>query len=123
MKFIFLITALSISGPLFPSQEITGEFTTVTESGCSSEIHFLENGKGVFIDSCRYEDGSYVGDIYKDEISWKINNKKLIVNINGINENFTYHRKLSCGYFGEKGDSEGLIGLDLYFLRKPVKCK
>jgi len=124
MKLLFLIIIFAISNPIFSSQEIPGEFTTVSESECNSEIHFFKNGKGVFIDSCRREDGSYIGDIYKDNISWHIiNDEKLLVKINGINEIFTYYSKLSCIYFGETGDSNGLAGLDLYFWRKPVKCK
>lgn len=122
MKSIFLIIIFVISNPVISSQKILGEFTTVSESKCNSEIHFFENGKGVFIDYCRRENGTYIGDIHKDNISWHINNNILLVKINGINEIFTYHSKLSCNYFGVNGDSSGLIGFDLYFWRKPIKC-
>lgn len=123
MKIVFLIMLFAISNPAFSSQKIIGKFTTVSESECNSEIHFLKNGAGVFIDSCRRDDGSYFGNIYKDKISWQINDDTLIVKINGINEVFTYHNALSCIYFGEHGSTGGLVGFDLYFWKKPIKCK
>ncbi|NOY67499.1 MAG: hypothetical protein GXP13_08860 [Gammaproteobacteria bacterium] len=123
MKPVFLIILLTASSPVYSSQEILGKFTTVSEAACNSEIHFFKHGKGVFIDSCRNEDGIYFGKIYTDDISWQINNNRLTVKINGLNESFTYHKKLSCHYFGEDGFSNGLVGFDLYFWRTPVKCK
>jgi len=123
MKLVFIIITIVISNPFFSSQKILGEFTTVSESECNSELHFFKNGKGVFIDSCRREDGSYIGDIYKDNISWYINSDVVFVKINGINETFTYDSNLSCIYFGKNGSLNGLVGFDLYFWRKPIKCK
>jgi hypothetical protein len=123
MKLVFFTIIFTISNPVFSSQKILGEYTTVSEYECNSEIHFYKNGKGVFIDSCRREDGSYIGDIYKDDISWNINNDRLLVKINGISETFTYHSNLSCISFGEDGGSNGLVGFDHYFWRKPVKCR
>lgn len=123
MKTAFLIIILAITNPVFSSPEILGEFTTVSEAACNSEIHFFKEGKGVFIDSCRAKDGTYFGNVYKDNISWQIKNDILVVKINGINETFSYHNKLSCNYFGEHGSANGLVGFDLYFWRKQVKCK
>jgi len=123
MKSVLLIISIAITNPVVLSQKIPGEYTTVSESECNSELRLFKNGKGVFIDSCRSEDGTYIGDIYKDNISWHINGDVLLVKINGINEIFTYDSKLSCAYFGENGYSNGLVGFDLYFWRKPVKCK
>ena len=123
MKFTFLIILFSLSTPLFSSEKILGEFSTVSESACNSEIHFLKNGKGVFIDSCRREDGSHIETIDKQNISWQINNKKTLVKINGLDETFTYHSQLSCSPFGESGNANGLVGFDLYFWKKPIKCK
>lgn len=123
MKPVFLITLFAISGPVFSSQNITGEFSTVSESECNSEIHFYKDGKGVFIDSCRREDGTHIYNVEKNIFSWHIKNNKIIAKINGINETFTYHDKLSCAYFGENGSANGLIGFDLYFWRKPIICK
>ena len=122
MKLLFLIIIFVVSYPVFSAKRILGEFTTVSESECNSKIQFFKNGKGLFIDSCRRKDGSYIGKIYSDEISWTISNKILLVKINGLDEVFSYYNKLSCHYFGESGDSSGLIGLDLYFWRNPVKC-
>ena len=122
MKLFFILTALAISNFVFSSQTIHGEFSTVSESECNSEIHFFKNGKGIFLESCRIEDGTNV-DIDKHDISWLINENKLTVKINGINEPFTYHNKLSCIDFGEKGNANGLVGFDLHFWRKPIKCK
>ena len=123
MKPISLIILFILSQPVFPSPDVTGKFVTVSESDCNSEIHFLKNGKGVFIDYCRGENGSYIGKVHKDNISWRMNNNSLSVNINGINEIFTYHSQLSCKYFGEMGHATGLVGLDLYFWKKPINCK
>lgn len=123
MKFTYLIILFSFSKPLFSYEKILGEFSTVSESACNSEIHFFKNGKGVFIDSCRSEDGSHAGDIDKQNVSWKVNDNRIIVKINGLNEIFTYHNNLSCNPFGKKGYSNGLTGFDLYFWRKPIECK
>ena len=123
MKFTYLIILFAFSTPLFSSEKILGEFSTVSESACNSEIHFFKNSKGVFIDSCRSEDGSLLGVIDKQNISWKVNNNKIIVKINGLNEVFTYYNNLSCVPFGVKGQSNGLTGFDLYFWRKPIECK
>ena len=123
MKPISFIILSLLSQPVFPSPEIAGEFITVSESECNSEIHFLKNGKGVFIDYCRGEDGSYIGKVHKDNISWRMSTNSLLVSINGIDEVFTRHSQLSCKYFGEKGHATGLVGLDLYFWKKPIKCK
>lgn len=123
MKFTFLIILFVFSNPIFSSKKILGGFSTVSESACNSEIHFFENGKGVFIDSCRRDDGSHAGEIDKQNISWYVNDKKILVKINGLNEVFTYNNNLSCHPFGEKGYSNGLIGFDLYFWRKPIECK
>ena len=112
MKFTYLIILFAFSTPLFSSEKILGEFSTVSESACNSEIHFFKNSKGVFIDSCRSEDGSLLGVIDKQNISWKVNNNKIIVKINGLNEVFTYYNKLSCVPFGAKGHSNGLTGFD-----------
>ena len=123
MKLTFLIILFSFSNPIFSYEKILGEFSTVSESACNSEIHFFKNGKGVFIDSCRSEDGSLLGNIDKQNILWKVNDNKIIVKISGLNEVFTYHNNLSCHPFGEMGYSNGLIGFDLYFWRKPIECK
>lgn len=123
MNFTFLIILFAFSNPIFSYEKILGEFSTVSESACNSEIHYFKNGKGIFIDSCRSEDGSLLGNIDKQNISWKVNDNKIIVKINGLNEVFTYHNNLSCIPFGEKGHSNGLIGFDLYFWRKPTVCK
>lgn len=123
MKLTFLIILFVFSNPIFSYEKILGEFSTVSESACNSEIHFFKNGKGVFIDSCRSEDGYFLGNIDKQNISWKVNDNKIIVKINSLNEVFTYHNNLSCHPFGEMGYSNGLIGFDLYFWRKPIECK
>jgi len=123
MKLTFLIILFSFSNPIFSYEKILGEFSTVSESACNSEIHFFKNGKGVFIDSCRSEDGSLLGNIDKQNILWKVNDNKIIVKISGLNEVFTYHNNLSCHPFSEMGYSNGLIGFDLYFWRKPIECK
>lgn len=122
MKSLIILIVLSISNPVFSLQKILGEFSTVSESECNSEIPLFKNGKGIFLESCRREDGTYV-DMDKHDISWLINENKLTVKINGINEPFTYHNKLSCIDFGEKGNANGLVGFDLHFWRKSIKCK
>ena len=123
MKPVLLTILFTISNSVYSSQEILGEYTTVSESECNSEIHFLKDGKGVFKDSCRKEDGPLIVDIHTENISWRINNDVLVTKINGIDEVFKYHEKLPCVSFGESGDSNGLIGFDMYFWRKPVECK
>ncbi len=123
MKPILLFIIFTISTPVFSAQNIIGKFSTVSESECNSEIHFLKNGEGVFIDACHREDGSLIGDIKKSTISWQIKNKELIVKIHGISETVTCHDKLSCVYFGENGHSNSLVGFDLYFWKTPIKCK
>jgi hypothetical protein len=123
MKSISLAVLFIFSSPVLSSPEIIGEFITVSESDCNSGIHFFENGKGAFIDYCRGEDGSYIGKVHKDSISWRMSDNSLLVNINGLDEIFTRHSQLSCKYFGEKGHAAGLVGLDLYFWKKPIKCK
>jgi len=100
MKLTFLIILFAFSNPLFSYEKILGKFSTVIESACNSEIHFFKNGKGVFIDSCLSEDGSLAGDIDKQNIFWQVNNNKIIVKINGLNEVFTYQNNLSCNPFG-----------------------
>ena len=123
MKFTFLIILFSLSTPLFSSEKILGEFSTVSESECNSEIHFFKNGKGIFVDSCRKDDGSHINTIDKQNISWQLNNNKILVKINGLDETFTYHSQLSCSPFGKRGNANGLVGFDLYFWKKPIKCK
>jgi len=71
--------------------------------------------KYIFIDSCYREDGSHIDTIDKQNISWHINNNKILVTINDLNETFTYHSQLSCSPFGESGNANGLVGFDLYF--------
>ncbi len=109
--------------PAFSSEELSEKFTTMNESECNSEIHFFKNGKGYFIDSCRGENGLYVGKIYKNEISWLMKEGRFQVKINGVNEGFTYIEKLSCKYFGEVGYANGLVGFDMYFWKMPIQCK
>jgi len=87
------------------------------------QLPFQKNAKGVFLESCRRRDGTYKDDIHRTIISWHIKDKKIIVNINGINETFTYDDKLSCAYFGKDGNANGLVGFDLFFWRKPITCK
>jgi len=123
MKKILFIMLITTSNPAFSNQKIIGEFTTVNESECNSEIHFQENGKGVFLESCLRRDGTYKTDIHRTQVSWHLKNEKIIVQINGINETFTYDDKLSCDHFGKNGNANGLIGFDLFFWRKPVKCE
>lgn len=123
MKSIFFVLIFAIATPALSNEQILGEFSTVSESACNSEIHFFKNGKGVFIDSCRSDDGSHAAEIDKQNITWYVNNKKIVVKINGLNKVFTYHKNLSCHPFGEKGYSNGLIGFDLYFWRKSIECK
>jgi len=123
MKLVFFIILITISNSSFSSQIVPGIYTTVNQSECSSEIHFFKNGKGEFIDSCRDEDGSIFGKVYKDNISWSLKNYKVFVRINGILETFTYHNELSCAHFGGKGVANGLEGFGYYFWRMPVKCK
>jgi len=123
IKKILLIILLTTPGPAFSNPEILGKFSTVSETECNSEIHFQKNAKGVFLESCRRRDGTYKDDIHRTIISWHIKDKKIIVNINGINETFTYDDKLSCAYFGKDGNANGLVGFDLFFWRKPITCK
>ncbi len=106
-----------MSSPVLSGQEIIGEFTTVSESDCNSEIHFYSNGKGVFLDYC------YTNKPYTSPIFWHIVNSKITVNINGIDEVFKYNENMSCHYFGEEGSSAGLTGFDLYFWKKTIQCK
>ena len=123
MKKILFILLLITSNFAFSNQEIFGKFSTVSESECNSEIHFMENSTGVFLESCLKKDGTYKDDIHRTIISWHIEDKKIIVKINGINETFTYDDKLSCEHFGKDGNANGLVGFDLFFWRKPIKCK
>jgi hypothetical protein len=48
MKSLTILIALAISNPVFSSQKILGEFSTVSESECNSEIHLFKNGKAFF---------------------------------------------------------------------------
>lgn len=123
MKSLLIIIIFSLSNPVFSSQTILGKFSTVSESQCNSEIHLFKNGAGFFVESCRRDDDSHFDEVAKQEISWLMNKNKLTININGINESFTYHNKLSCIDFGEKGSANGLVGFDFHFWRKPIKCK
>jgi hypothetical protein len=119
MKLVFLIIAASISAPVSAAQQILGEFSTVVGSECISEIHFSKDGKGVFIDYCNGIDG--VG--YKTSFTWHAEKNIIHAKINGNDEAFIFQNKLSCSYIGKNGNSNGLIGMDLYFWKKPVKCK
>ena len=123
MKSLLIIIIFSLSNPVFSFQKILGKFSTVSESQCNSEIHLFKNGKGIFVESCRREDSPDINAVDKHEISWQMNKNKLNIKINGINESFTYHNKLSCIDFGEKGSANGLVGFDFHFWRKPIKCK
>lgn len=123
MKSFLLIIVFCISNPVMSSQKILGKFSTVSESQCDSEIHLFKNGKGIFLEYCRREDASHIDDVIKQKISWLMSKNKLTVKINGINELFTYHDKLSCVDFGEQGNANGLIGFDYHFWRTPIICK
>ena len=100
-----------------------GKFSTVSESECNIEITISANGKGIFSESCRREDGSHIDDVETFNISWKLINNEFIANIKGSEEKFIYHSNLPCKNFGEGGTSNGLIGYGTYFWREPIKCK
>lgn len=122
MRFIFFLL-LFVSYPVSSSQNILGHFATMHESECFTEIHLFEKGNGVFIDTCLGKSSLYTDMAYKENITWKFNQNILSVNINGINETFTYYENVSCDTFGEQGKSNALIGLDMYFWKSPVSCK
>ena len=119
MKLVFLIIAMSISAPVSAVQQILGEFSTVVGSECISEIHFSKDGKGVFVDYCNGIDG----EGYKTSFAWHMENGTIHAKINGSEEIFRYQANLACSYIGKKGSADGLIGMDLYFWKKPVNCK
>ena len=123
MKAALLLLILSASYPALSSEKVLGEFSTIIEVGCHSEIHFLESGKGIYMDTCHKDRTPNSKPIEKQNISWQMNKNKILAKINGINEIFTYHNKLPCADFGKTGSSDGFIGMDLYFWRKPVTCK
>jgi len=119
MKSVFLVIALSISSSVFAAQKILGEYSTVDIAECTSEIHFLKNGMGVFVDFC--EGGDVNGN--KTSFAWHMENGAIHAKINGNDEIFRYQDKLACSYIGKKGSADGLIGMDLYFWKKPINCK
>ena len=119
---------LSILITLLPTLSVadlplTGRYTTVSESECNYELILDRNGTGKFIDTCRREDGSHIDDIKTFPLTWQRQNNKLTIVFNKKTEFFTYHDKLPCHPFGEKGAGKGLVGYGTRFWKTPIDCQ
>jgi hypothetical protein len=120
--FIAVVLILSTSNAV-AVEPFIGHYSTVTESECNYEIVFLPNDIGIFLATCRREDGSHIDDIQKQNFTWKRNGDTVTASIDGGDRYFEYKSSLSCGSFGNKGATEGLEGYGMQFWRVPIKCE
>ena len=120
--FIAVVLILSTSNAV-AVEPFIGHYSIVRESECNFEIVFLPNDIGIFLETCRREDGSHIDDIQKQNITWKRNGDTVTASIDGGDRYFEYKSSLSCGSFGSKGAAEGLEGNGIQFWRVPIKCE
>lgn len=102
--------------------DVTGSYTTVSESACNEELVLLPDMTGKLINTCRLEDGSNQDEVREVSVTWMVEGAVIAVSAGPDVYTFRVEDSLSCSPFGGAGSSPGLIGRGSSYWKRPISC-